>query len=87
MKKLLQYQVFALYITLMVALWVVLKEETESTVVHYAPFWLVIAMTMWAIFSILRGVANLEDSPNAAAEIEKDVREARAAMRKRGIIS
>jgi hypothetical protein len=87
MKTILQYQVFTLYITLMVALWVVLKEETESNVVHYAPFWLVIAMTMWVIFSILRGVANLEDSPNAAAEIEKDIREAQAAMRKRGIIS
>jgi hypothetical protein len=87
MKKILQYQVFTLYISLMVALWVVLKEETESTVVQYAPFWLVIAMSLWAVFSILRGVAYLENSPNAAAEIEKDVGEARAVMKKRGIIS
>lgn len=87
MKKILQYQVFTLYISLMVALWVVLKEETESTVVQYAPFWLVIAMSLWVVFSILRGVAYLENSPNAAAEIEKDVGEARAVMKKRGIIS
>eukprot|EP00557_Chaetoceros_sp_GSL56_P004297 CAMPEP_0176495302 /NCGR_PEP_ID=MMETSP0200_2-20121128/10575_1 /TAXON_ID=947934 /ORGANISM="Chaetoceros sp., Strain GSL56" /LENGTH=55 /DNA_ID=CAMNT_0017893153 /DNA_START=280 /DNA_END=447 /DNA_ORIENTATION=+ len=54
--------------------------------VTYAPLWLVVGIGLFAAFSILSGVANLEDCPAAAKEVERDIQEAKIAMKKKGII-
>ena len=55
-------------------------------VVNYAPLWLIVALGLFAAFSIIQGVIELADCPEATKEVNRDVKEARVAMEKQGII-
>mmetsp|Transcript_4409 Transcript_4409/g.8504 ORF Transcript_4409/g.8504 Transcript_4409/m.8504 type:complete len:90 (-) Transcript_4409:186-455(-) len=82
-----RYQLFCLYTFAFLGLWIVLKTEAaDNPMVTYAPLWLVVGIGLFAAFSILSGVANLEDCPAAAKEVERDIQEAKIAMKKKGII-
>jgi len=87
MNDLLRYQLFGMYIALVLGLWIAIRSEDSNAIVNYAPLWIVAAIGVFAAFSVMYGVANLPDCPEAAAEVDKDVKEARAAMKKNGIIS
>ena len=82
-----RYQLFCLYAFLFIGLWLVLRSEVNgNAVINYAPLWLVAAIGVFAAYSIVQGVANLKDCPDAAKEVERDVQEARVAMKKKGVI-
>lgn len=57
-----------------------------NPLVVYAPIWAFFLLAVYAISCIGIGLASLRDTPEAAAEIERQVEEARAAMKARGII-
>lgn len=81
-----RYQLFCLYTFAFLGIWMVLKTEAvDNPMVTYAPLWLVAGIGAFAAFSILSGVASLEDCPEAAKEVERDIREAKIAMKKKGI--
>jgi hypothetical protein len=84
---LLRYQLFSVYACLFLGLWLALRsKEDGNIVVNYAPLWLISAIGVFAVFSITRGVINLADCPEAAKEVNINVKEARVAMQKKGII-
>lgn len=83
----LRYQIFCIYTFLFLALFIALRSEAEEgSIVDYSPLFAVMAMGAFAAFSIVNGVYNLKDCPEAALEVERDVKEAISAMSKKGII-
>jgi hypothetical protein len=83
----LRYQLFAIYGITFLALWISLKSTSiDSILIHYAPLFLIAVLGVYALCSITIGVINLKDCPDAALEVERDVKEAKAAMVKKGII-
>ena len=94
MSGLLRYQVFLAYGVLFLALWNAALRATEtndpndlsSVLAYYAPVWAILLLGVYAVSSIAYGVMTFEDFPDAAAEIERQIKEARAEMTKRGVL-
>jgi hypothetical protein len=91
MSGLLRYQVFLGYAFLFLAIWYAGLSsqndlESPNPLIVYAPVGAIILLAIYGIGSIAYGVAVFEDMPEAAAEIDKQVIEARQEMRKRGVI-
>jgi len=82
----LRYQVFLSIGVLFLSIWYAVLKISSSPLVLYAPLWAIVLLGVYAVVSIGIGLANFKDSPEAAAEIERQVQEAKAAMKKRGII-
>lgn len=57
-----------------------------ARVITWAPLWLLVGLASYALISVLHGVATFRDCPEAAAELEREVREARAELAKRGVL-
>jgi hypothetical protein len=51
----------------------------------YAPLWLVVGVGSYALTLLILGVVTFRDRPDAAAELDRDVAEARKELAKRGI--
>lgn len=94
----LRYQVFLSYAFLWAAIWYQALQSEEAIVeksplspeatkllIQLLPLWILVALAIYALTSILYGLATLGDFPEAAVELEKEIREAKAAMKKRGI--
>jgi amino acid transporter len=94
----LRYQVFLSYAFLWAAIWYQalqsedtivdkspLSPEATKLLIQLLPLWILVALAIYALTSILYGLATLGDFPEAAVELEKEIREAKAAMKKRGI--
>jgi len=58
-----------------------------DVLIDWAPVWAVAALGVYAVVSVMYGVANFRDCPEAAKEIEQQVIEARKELKRRGIIS
>jgi dolichyl-phosphate mannosyltransferase polypeptide 3 len=91
MSGLLRYQVFLGYGFLFLAVWYAALSnqkdlESPNSLIVYAPVWAIILLAIYGIGSIAYGVAVFEDMPEAAAEMDKQIIEARQEMRKRGVI-
>ena len=89
---LLRWQLFAAYGAAFAAIWgfalkSMAEEEQKNLLVEYAPVWAILALGIYAGVSVLYGVANFRDCPEAAKEIEQQVAEARKELKRRGIIS
>jgi dolichyl-phosphate mannosyltransferase polypeptide 3 len=54
--------------------------------IDYAPFWAIIVLGIYAGGSVVWGVLNFRDCPEAATEIEQQVVEAKKELQKRGIL-
>ena len=93
MTGLLRWQIFATYAVGFVAIWyfaLAAKPDDNSPLailVDYAPVWAILALGVYALGSVLYGVANFRDCPEAAAEIEQQVAQARKELKRRGIVS
>lgn len=94
MTGLLRWQLFATYAIAFLAIWsFALSAKVESSdgvtnlLVDYAPVWAILALGLYAAVNVLVGVANFRDYPEAAAEIEQQVAEARKELKRRGVIS
>lgn len=91
MEAFLRYQLFCIYGVIFLGLWIALRStEGEGshtgTIINHAPLFLVAGLGVYALVSIVYGVVNMQDCPEAAVEVEKDVKEAKAAMAKKGVI-
>ena len=53
--------------------------------VRCAPLWGIFCLGLYALISIGYGLMTFEDCPEAAAELERQIEEARAEMKRRGI--
>mmetsp|Transcript_49079 Transcript_49079/g.90916 ORF Transcript_49079/g.90916 Transcript_49079/m.90916 type:complete len:104 (-) Transcript_49079:114-425(-) len=101
MSGLLRYQLFLAYGLAFLAIWrAALKYEDDiaatlgtagfsssqvSLAVSYAPVWAILALGIYAVASIGYGVATFEDCPEAAKELDRQVKDARLAMEKKGV--
>eukprot|EP00934_Nitzschia_sp_Nitz4_P008851 Nitzschia sp. Nitz4//scaffold138_size62050//50933//51220//NITZ4_006397-RA/size62050-processed-gene-0.24-mRNA-1//-1//CDS//3329535794//8841//frame0 len=90
---LLRYQYFlSLGISFLSAWWYACQQLTSSSstatrrLVLSAPVWAVFALGIYAVSSIAVGLARFKDVPEAASEIEQQVKEAKEAMIQRGVI-
>lgn len=63
-----------------------LTPKIQEAMIDYFPLWIVICFGLYAVGSIASGVANCADCPDAAMEVEQHIKEAKADMKKRGII-
>lgn len=96
--KMLRYQIFLAYGVAMAAIWyAALQQKAEiadrlgisngqaSVAVDYLPVFLVLTLGVYAVVSVAHRVATMADSPEAAAEIDWQVKEARGALDKMGV--
>lgn len=52
----------------------------------YAPFWAIVILAIYAAGSVVVGVCTFQDCPEAAVELEEQVKEARQVLKKKGVI-
>ena len=84
---LLRYQLFLGFGVAFLAVWYgMLATGTSNPLYVYAPIWAIIMLGIYAVGTITTGVMNCKDFPEAAAEIERQVKEAKEEMTKRGVI-
>jgi dolichol-phosphate mannosyltransferase subunit 3 len=84
-----RYQIFLIYGALFMALWygaLSTQQEPPSIWIVYAPVWAILLLGLYALGSVIYGVTTLKDCPEAASEIERQIVQAKAEMKKRGII-
>lgn len=94
----LRYQLFLGYGVAFAAVWhaaLQRKDEIASTlgtsssvtslVVDYAPIWAILVLGVYAVLSVAYRVATMADYPDAAEEIDMQVKEAKAALIKMGV--
>jgi hypothetical protein len=92
---LLRYQVFIAYGAVFLAIWykaLSFRKEAKGLLsnevdllIQFAPVWAVLGLGIHAISNVIIGVTDMSDCPDAAKEIEQNVKEAREDMKKRGI--
>lgn len=91
---LLRYQIFLAYGGAFLALWYAALQNKDAIVeatglpelaVELAPLWGIICLGLYALMTVICGVIAFEDCPGAAAELERQVDEARVEMKRRGI--
>jgi dolichyl-phosphate mannosyltransferase polypeptide 3 len=93
---LLRYQVFVTYGAVLLAIWyqaLSFRNEAKTELspevdllIKFAPVWAVLALGIYALSNLVHGVISMSDCPDAAKEIEQQVKEARKEMKKRGIL-
>eukprot|EP00527_Entomoneis_sp_CCMP2396_P000413 CAMPEP_0198146254 /NCGR_PEP_ID=MMETSP1443-20131203/28437_1 /TAXON_ID=186043 /ORGANISM="Entomoneis sp., Strain CCMP2396" /LENGTH=109 /DNA_ID=CAMNT_0043810151 /DNA_START=59 /DNA_END=388 /DNA_ORIENTATION=+ len=54
--------------------------------IQWAPLWGILMLGFYSVSWIAYGVVTLRDNPDSAKELEQQVKEARAEMKRRGII-
>jgi dolichyl-phosphate mannosyltransferase polypeptide 3 len=95
MLQLLRYQVFLCYGALFLALWyasfqvkdnLVERMTIANIIIPWAPLWLLIVLGVYALGCIGYGMISSRDYPEAALELEQEIQEAKAEMKRRGII-
>mmetsp|Transcript_2378 Transcript_2378/g.5142 ORF Transcript_2378/g.5142 Transcript_2378/m.5142 type:complete len:92 (-) Transcript_2378:389-664(-) len=87
--ELLRYQIFLGLAVAFLSIWVALIQGAgmnSNPLIVYAPVWAIILLGIYAVGSIIVGLVSFKDTPEAAAEIDRQVLEAKAEMKKRGII-
>ena len=95
---LLRYQLFLVIGVGFMSIWYALLTQqcnkndkdnanTKSNIlIVYAPIWAIILLGIYAVVSIGYGLMNFKDTPEAAKELDKEIVEAKAAMKRRGIL-
>lgn len=63
-----------------------LPYAAQEAIIDFFPLWALICLGLYAVGSIAYGVVNFADCPLAAKEVEKHIAEAKADMKRRGII-
>lgn len=63
-----------------------LANNDADPLLKYAPIWIILILGVYAVSTIAHGVIQCKDFPDAALEIEKQVKEARTEMSRRGVI-
>ena len=58
---------------------------TREPIIDYAPLWVLILLAFYALGSVVVGVINFSDCPEASKEVEADIKEAKIALTKMGL--
>lgn len=83
----LRYQVFLCIGVGLLAFWYgILASGSSDPLLVYFPAWVILGLGVYALGSIGVGVRSCKDFPEALAEIEQQVDEAKKEMKKRGVI-
>ena len=85
----LRYQVFLTIGMSFLSIWLALikgSDAASNALVLYAPVWAIILLGLYAIGSVVLGLMSFKDTPEAAAEIERQILEAKSEMQRRGIL-
>jgi hypothetical protein len=82
----LRYQLFLAIGASFLSVWYSAIQFSVDPLVLYAPVWGILLLGVYAVSNIAIGLVNFKDTPEAAAEIEQQVKEAKAEMTKRGVI-
>jgi hypothetical protein len=88
---LLRYQLFLAYAGVFLASWFyALRNEFDLSgrefLIDFAPLWAVLCLGAYAALRLAIGLVQFKSYPNAAMELELEVAEAKAELKKRGII-
>mmetsp|Transcript_3488 Transcript_3488/g.4044 ORF Transcript_3488/g.4044 Transcript_3488/m.4044 type:complete len:101 (-) Transcript_3488:115-417(-) len=62
-----------------------ISKEYTTILIQYLPVWILITIAIYALITILYGLATLENCPEAKKDLEKEILEAKAEMGKREI--
>jgi len=62
------------------------SDETPSPIILYAPVLSIVLLGVYAVGSIVVGLMRIKDTPEASTEIERQIVEATAEMKKRGVL-
>jgi amino acid transporter len=62
-----------------------MSPEATKLLIQFLPLWILLFLVIYALVCILYGLAILGDFPDAAVELENEIKEAKAAMKKRGV--
>jgi len=88
--ELLRYQVFLAVGVTFLSIWLAVIQSFDTREIDplllNAPIWSIIMLGMYAVGSIIIGLISFKDTPEAAAEIDRQVIEAKTEMKKRGIL-
>lgn len=95
---LLRYQLFLAYVAVFLAVWYYAlkslsngwdRSESDSKIIvaaaRYAPLMALAAFGIYALALLVIGVARFSDRPDAAAELDRDIKEAKHKLAKRGL--
>mmetsp|Transcript_16690 Transcript_16690/g.33221 ORF Transcript_16690/g.33221 Transcript_16690/m.33221 type:complete len:95 (-) Transcript_16690:444-728(-) len=92
MPRLLRYQKAISLVAVFIAVWYYAAADAvyppttaAGAAVAYAPVWAVLALGVYAAGAVAVGVATFADCPEAAAELEGQIAEARAELTRRGV--
>mmetsp|Transcript_23455 Transcript_23455/g.55571 ORF Transcript_23455/g.55571 Transcript_23455/m.55571 type:complete len:115 (+) Transcript_23455:91-435(+) len=58
----------------------------ETILIRYLPIWAILLLGVYAASSVVYGVMIFKDTPEASAELELQITEAKQEMTKRGVI-
>lgn len=91
----LRYQVFLSYGVVLSAVWwwfvsridQLALTELGRGLILFAPFLGVVMLGLYLLFRLVLGVASYHDCPDAAAEIDAQIKEAKIELKRRKIIS
>mmetsp|Transcript_982 Transcript_982/g.1136 ORF Transcript_982/g.1136 Transcript_982/m.1136 type:complete len:95 (-) Transcript_982:41-325(-) len=91
MMEMLRYQLFLAICVTFISIWLAVIQSFDYTreidpLLLYAPIWSIIMLGIYAVGSIITGLISFKDTPEAAAEIDRQVLEAKIEMKKRGIL-
>ena len=94
--ELLRYQLFLIIGVGFVAIWLGVQRTAafhglppssiKAVIILYAPIWGILLLGLYAVGCVGYGLLNFKDTPEAAAEIDQQILEARMEMKKRGVI-
>ena len=62
-----------------------LRQVVAWNVIVFAPLWGILVLGLYALISVIHGVAIMSDCPDAADEVDRDVKGARLGLMKKGI--
>jgi uncharacterized protein (DUF58 family) len=90
---LLRYQLFIGYAVALLSIWyMALQKRSEYDdnnaillFIYFLPFWAIVAVGLYLLAVLIVGVMSFNDVPNASTELEAEIEEAKAEMKKRGI--
>ena len=93
MSSLLRWQVFAAYGATFLAIWYyALNSKKEwpnvklDLLIDFGPLWAILVLGLYAASSVVVGVVNFRDCPEAAVELNQEIVEAKEELKRRGII-
>lgn len=91
---LLRYQLFTGYAVALLSIWyMALQKRSEYkdnqaivVLIDFMPLGAVVAVGLYLLTVLIVGVLSFNDVPHASKELEAEIKEAKAEMKKRGIL-